>query len=252
MKRILAYLFVLLQTVAAWAGGDEHLTAGNNAYRDGKFDLAVKEYETALESGQVSWPAFYNLGNAYYKTGNLARAILNYEKALRLNPAHPDVRHNLSLSNLQIEDKRPDYTDTGLMGIWNSIERKFTVDGWAWISIVFTFLVFFTVVGIYSVRNGMLKRLLFASVFVWIFCSLMAIVFAQSQYAAFRKKEGIIMELALNVSSEPKTSSTALFVLHSGSKVEVLDASGDWLKIKYDPQKIGWVPKASLEMIALQ
>jgi tetratricopeptide (TPR) repeat protein len=249
MKRLVLFFLVQCAVLMAAASPAEDLKAGNDAYRDGKFGQAVVLYEKVVSSGEISWTVFFNLGNAYYKNGQLSKAILNYEKALRLNPTQEDARFNLKLANQQITDRRPDYADTGLMGIWNSVVRTFTVDGWAWVSIGLFSLIFIFLVLVYVVPNGTMKRILFGFTFLWLVLGGFALVFAQDLYSAFYKKDGVIMADAVNIGSEPKENSTPLFVLHSGTKVAVLDESGDFYKVQFDPEKIGWIPKADIAMI---
>jgi len=249
MKRLIVLLSIYCAALTVYASPADDLAAGNAAYAEGKFQEAVVMYEKVLDSGEFSWAVFYNLGNSYYKTGQISRAILNYEKALRLNPAQEDARFNLQLVNQLITDRRPDYAETGLMGIWNGIQRTFTVDGWAWISIGFFALIFLSYVLLYIVRIAAVKRILFAFSFLWLFLGAWAVIFAQDQYSAYYKNEGIIMADEITVGSEPKQNSTTLFILHSGTKVDILGESGDWYNVRFDPEKIGWMPKADLERI---
>src|SRR5512141_3017076 len=77
---------------------EQRFEPGNEAYQQGKMSDALAIYESILRNGYVSGPLYYNLGNAYYRAGNIPRAILNYERALRFMPGDDDLRHNLQLA----------------------------------------------------------------------------------------------------------------------------------------------------------
>src|SRR5512141_279622 len=77
---------------------EQRFEQGNEAYQQGKMSEAVEIYESILRNGYLSGPLYYNLGNAYYRAGNIPRAILNYERALRLMPGDEDLHHNLQLA----------------------------------------------------------------------------------------------------------------------------------------------------------
>ena len=68
--------------------GDQEtvLQNANQAFHDGRFQEAIDNYTTLLESGRSNAALFYDLGNAWFRLGNLGKAILNYERALALDP----------------------------------------------------------------------------------------------------------------------------------------------------------------------
>ncbi|MBL0073070.1 MAG: tetratricopeptide repeat protein [Bacteroidetes bacterium] len=83
----------------------EIFAAANKLYMDEKFDKAIEKYEQLVTMKKVSADVYFNLGNAYYKTGNFASSILNYERAQRLSPSDPDIEYNLRMANLSTIDK---------------------------------------------------------------------------------------------------------------------------------------------------
>ena len=84
---------------------DSLWTAGVQAYTDGKFADASTAWTSIEESGQKSAKLYYNLGNAWFKQGNYPKAILNYERALRLDPSYSDARYNLEFTGNFVQDK---------------------------------------------------------------------------------------------------------------------------------------------------
>src|SRR5207249_9673837 len=82
-------------TSSAFAQSDAQFTKANQEFAEGHFKEAISGYEALIRSGQWSANVFYDLGNAYFRTGNFGRAILNYERALALERHHPEATANL-------------------------------------------------------------------------------------------------------------------------------------------------------------
>lgn len=246
MRKITATGFFLLLSIIVHAQPADLFNEGVAAYRDGKFEEATGKFEAILATGTYSPALFYNLGNCCYKSGDLAGAILNYEKAVKLSPDDMDIRANLRLANMQIADRRTDFSDKGLVGMWNRLRYLFTTDGWAWASIVFFMAMFVSFTSVYMIKQQVLKKILFLATFMWFTAGVFAVILAQSRYSAFHKREAIIMDDQVSIGSEPKTDAVVLFVLNSGSKVEILRESGGWAEVKYDPEKSGWVEMSNL------
>ena len=90
---------VVLSMAAGSATGQEEIVArGNQAYEAGEYGTAVEAYEAVNSAGFTSAGLEFNLGNAYFKTGDLARSILHWERALSLSPGDADTRANLELA----------------------------------------------------------------------------------------------------------------------------------------------------------
>ncbi|MDE5979645.1 MAG: tetratricopeptide repeat protein, partial [Muribaculaceae bacterium] len=93
---------------AAIISGEVLAQQADSAYSADNFVMAEALYLKALEAGGSSSTLFYNLGNAYYRQGNLGKAIVNYERALKLDPTNADARANLEFVNSKITDKQID------------------------------------------------------------------------------------------------------------------------------------------------
>ena len=107
MKRMIIYtisLFVAL-SVSASPTSTERWEMGNKAYIEGNYDKAIDEYQAILEGGEYSMKLYYNLANAYFKTGAIGKSILYYNKALRIAPSQEDIRHNLAIAEAQTKER---------------------------------------------------------------------------------------------------------------------------------------------------
>src|SRR5947207_8356462 len=83
---------------SAFAQSETDFTKANQDYVQGNFKEAISRYETLVSSGQWSANLFYDLGNAYFRTSDFGRAILNYERALALERHHPEATANLQMA----------------------------------------------------------------------------------------------------------------------------------------------------------
>src|SRR5438270_11889260 len=95
-----------MSILAMWAGvaslafaqASEQFVKANQEFAGGEFKAAIEDYESVVRAGQDAPNLFYNLGNAYFRTKDFGHAILNYERALALDPHHPEAHANLRIA----------------------------------------------------------------------------------------------------------------------------------------------------------
>src|SRR5947209_1495493 len=124
---------VICTFVAASAFGQTDFAKANQEYAQGHFKEAIAGYETLVRSGPLSANLFYDLGNAYFRTGDFGRAILSYERALALEQHHPEAAANLQIARdearaLEMQQSWPErylqfanvnqYSATAAVGFW--------------------------------------------------------------------------------------------------------------------------------------
>ncbi len=222
----------------------------NELYKKAEYQSAIEKYELVLKSNFVSGELYYNLGNAYFKTNQIPMAILCYERAKKLMPGDEDVEFNLSIANLKIVDKIEVMPRLFFYRWIDSIMNLFSFEGWAItgiISIVFAMLFFV----LFRITEGAgARKLFFYSGLVLIVFTVKAFWIANVQYnAAIGETTAIIFTPTVNVKSSPVANGTNLFVLHEGTKVELLDKVGEWSKIKLSDGNQGWVESNSFVVI---
>lgn len=248
----LRYLFIIVLFwgfSSVWGNNKEVFEQANEAYKNEKYVEAQDLYLQIIENGQVSWALFYNLGNTFYRLNDMPKAILYYEKARKLNPSETDILENLKIAKNNIEDKSSTFSDSDILSFFNKIIYAAHSNTWAILSLVSLFAMAFLIIGTYLLNKVSIKRafLLFALAFLAL--SIIMYAFSQIQKSEFTKSEAIIMESSVTITSEPKENATNLFILHAGSKVEIIETNQDWVKIKYDNDKSGWMHSNQLEII---
>jgi len=214
----------------------------NEAYKTAKYEEAIMLYKQVLANDYESSELYYNLGNAYYKTKDLTNAILYYQKALRLNPTNEEIKFNLRLANLRIIDKIEPLPELFFTQWWNSLIYAKSTDGWGWMSIESLFLCFLLAVGFMLTDSLMLKKLAFYVGILSLIVSVLCFVLGKQQKdELINQNKAIVFAQSLTVRSSPDEKGTQLFVIHEGTKVEMLETVGEWTKIKIVNGNTGWV-----------
>lgn len=230
---------------------DSLWTAGVQAYTDGKFSDASAAWTSIEESGQKSAKLYYNLGNAWFKQGNYPKAILNYERALRLDPSYSDARYNLEFTSNFVQDKIEPVPEF----ILKSVARKvcYVMGSNAWAVIFLVLLAAALVMGLLFLLGSSVgkRRAGFYCGIVLLLLSAGALSFSIWQKSDSVKTDtAIVMSPVSSVKSSPSSgSSKDLFVIHEGTKVTILDEVGTWKNIALADGRQGWITSNELEVI---
>lgn len=230
---------------------DSLWTAGVQAYTDGKFADASTAWTSIEESGRKSAKLYYNLGNAWFKQGNYPKAILNYERALRLDPSYSDARYNLEFTGNFVQDKIEPVPEF----ILKSVARKvcYVMSSNVWAVIFLVLLAAALMMGLLFLLGSSVgkRRAGFYCGIVLLLLSAGALSFSAWQKSDSVKTDtAIVMSPVSSVKSSPSSgSSKDLFVIHEGTKVTILDEVGSWKNISLADGRQGWLPAADLEVI---
>lgn len=222
----------------------------NQLYRDAQYDKAARLYEQVLKNGYESPALYYNLGNCYFKLHNLPPAILSYERARRLAPHDDDISYNLRLANLRVVDKIEPVPQLFFVEWWIAFIGLFSSDGWALTVIVCAWCAVIGGALFFIFRSPVAQRIAFAWALVSVICCAACVTGLVQQV----KREGndraaIVFAPSAPVKSAPDNQSTDLFVLHEGVKVELMDAVGEWKKIRLPDGKVGWLAGEAIQVI---
>ncbi len=224
------------------------------AYRQNSFAESIKLYESEIgKNKQIkkeSPELYYNLGNAYFRDNQIAKAILNYERALLLDPGDSDIRHNLRFAKTRIEDKI-DSADSFFINQWiRNIQNLHTANTWATISIIL-FLALIIAVGVYMISTQItIRKISFYSGIVLLSMMIIANTFAFKQKdKVVNRTTGIVMSASVSIYTSPDAHSQELFRLHEGAKVRIKREEGNWFEIVIANGSVGWLQKKDIEKI---
>lgn len=229
---------------------EELMQIGNENYKNENYSEAIESYSKILNQGFESAALYFNIGNSYFKTGQIGRAILNYERALKMNPGDEDIQFNLRLAKTRTIDNIKEVPQLFIIDWWNLLISMFSVSGWALVLLVF-YLLLLMFIALYFLSNNInLQRL---SIYGGIVSSVFLLIFAIVLFASYHREVsfdyGILVANSANVKVSPTEDSSDSFIIHEGIKFELQDQLDNWAKIKLADGKVGWLQVNSFEKI---
>lgn len=223
----------------------------DSAYAAADYATAIHIYEHLIHTQGEAAAVYYNLGGAYYKAGDIARSILNYERALLIDPSNEDILFNLELARSKAVDKNAIVTELFFVRWWKQFSAILSADGWAKCGIIcFIMLILCLSLFIFS-KKSKTKKIIFIFALLSAICTIVANVMAANQKEKMVQRENaIIMEPSVTIRSTPSVTGTELFILHEGKKVKIKDDSmKEWKEIEIEDGNIGWLPASAIERI---
>jgi hypothetical protein len=247
----LAFYALALLVPGAASVQVEFYQEGNRLYQEGDFEGALSSYLRVVEAGLESGEVYYNIGNTYFKTGDLARAILHYERARRLLPGDEDVRANLALArSLTADEIEP-------------LPRFWVLDAWSWWvgllpgSLLLVLVALAYVAGMAGVIVLVMKR--GTPTALWGgrmalgaggVLLVLGLNLAIRELGLGQSEEAVIMVPQVEVLSAPVDDETlTIFTVHEGTKVRVDRRAEAWAEVVLEDGKVGWVRVEVLETI---
>ena len=258
----------------AWAEAAETpaqlFERANAAYEAGNYAAAVDDYERAAASGVTAPDLFYNLGNAYFKQGDLGRAVLWFERARRLAPRDDDVRENLDLTRSLLRDQEllaasPRWRSALLA--WH--RDTTTAESVAVASILFTLVCALGICFVFRDSETLSRVYRRVSILspgrllgldkaqdlglAMAFVLLLTGAFAYSAFSKVRAEDarstGVVLAEEASVFSGPSPNASVQFKVHEGTLVSVRDERAGWLRVELPGDLSGWIQEPSLARI---
>lgn len=257
MKHLLAFFALIVATFSASAANIA--AEADSAYNKEDYPQAVHLYNQILSEQGRSAEVYYNLGNAWYRRGNTAQAILAYERALRVNPAHADARANLDFVNSRLEDK-PEDNNSVISRIHLAVVTSASANTWAWIAVISFILVCAAAALYIFTSNVNLRKIGFFGGFLLLitFCYLL-VVAINAANRINDHSEAIVTAQSTLLNSMPRQpkQTEKVVVLHQGTKVEIIDSvatpddpvSPRWYNVRINSSAEAWLRASDVERI---
>lgn len=248
LRTIVLCLTLALPTLTIAQASDAHLA--DELYRQADYPAAIEAYENLLADGWESADLHYNLGNAYYRNGQNAKAILNYERALRLRPSMHDAKENLALANSHTADRITPLPQLFLVRWYNALLTHTSPLFWRILWLCLLALLGAAVVGFRLGGSATFRKTTFLAgiIIILLWAAASVLLFASTAHSRTHN-DAIVMEPAVAVKSSPEQQSTDKLILHDGTKVSLLDELTGWSKIRLADGTTGWCPTESIERI---
>ena len=222
----------------------------NELYNRANYIEAINNYKEIIKNDFHSAELYYNLGNAYYRLDSIASSVYYYEKALQLNPNDREIIDNLALVNKTLVDEIDPITTPLIESILKSLSNIFYFETWAYISIFFSFLIVALFLSYYFANSSRIKRLTFVLLCISSILMLASLINGNKGYDNYVNNEyAIIYSYETDLKTEPNFRSETLFMLHEGTKVQVIENYNNWIKVRLVNGQIGYIQLIDVKIL---
>lgn len=250
MRRVFTLLIVGLLLVDQLGAQQEQFERANSAYSDGDFEVSIELYNEILSDGNESSDLYLNLGNAYLKSGELGKAILNYEKGLKIDDAHQVLAQNLKYANKQVTTPITAIPDFFLSRYWQGLVSSFGSTGWAAIQIIL-FMLIAIATGTWLLGKQLkIKKLAFFSLILSILILLISFLAGSQAYSSEQNaSHAVVLSDSAKLLTGASSQSELILDLSEGTKVKLIDRIDDYYKVQLIDKEIGWISINEIEAI---
>jgi len=224
---------------------------GNRLYQEGDFAGAIASYGSVLEGGFESAALYFNLGNAHFRLGEIGSAVLNYERAVRLDPGNDDIRANLSLVNQRLRDRiepLPRFWLLSAFDWWMGLIPRGVLE----VLVAAGYLILGGALVLIVLRRPVgwrapLRRCAYAAAVATLILGATLLI---RETGLGRPEEAVVMAVEVSVLNAPsEDAGLTLFTLHEGTKVRIDRRTGEWAEVVLADGKVGWLPLELLGVI---
>lgn len=247
MNRCLLYL-LLLGSLFSQQSLDSLFKAGNQYYESGDYEKALSIYSHLSETvNQVD--VFYNMGNAYYRLGNLGESIWAWEKGQKISPRHKDIIYNLTIANSKVKDRIEPPEGFLLLNLYRAFIEKNTIS--ALIGLGSLIILLFSIVyGVGILRPGWESRLTPIKILLLVIIFTIHGLALDRYWKLSEIKAGIVLNSRVDVRSAPiKHPKNVIFRIHEGVKVEITQTQPGWIEIILLDGKKGWLNSSAIKSL---
>ena len=241
--------FIFIHKIVA-ADAQQVFKEANAAYAAANYSLAVEKYEAILNEKVFSKELYYNLANSYYRLNKTGKAVLNYERALRLAPADGDIKNNLSIAKSRIVEDIEPISNVFIVRWWRILRGGMSADSWSVWGIMFLW------VGIAGIAlwllstERLMKKRGFLTGVVLIPLSILPFLLARdAQLESNIDYMGVITVTESTFRASPDVNAAPVAVLHEGIKIQILDKIAQLIKVRLPNGEEGWIEEGTIERI---
>ena len=243
---------VFLATAQSSLAEPSSVATANQLYENGRFAESAQLYEQLIAQEMASSAIHYNLGNAYYQQGDLGKAILNYNRALALDPRDADIKANLALARAQVVDQFGIEVEDDIFAIYTTaVSNNLTLNQTAVLALIFWFVFATAVIAVRQMEAGKLRNYLKVGTAVaGVLFFIATFSLGSRLYEQANTEPAVIVAPEVNITSGPGDQYATQFTLHSGAEVELLGERANWAKLALPGgETTGWLPAEAIEAI---
>lgn len=249
MKRLTLLIIIAISAFSITHSQTADWQRAEQLYADKQYAAAAELYASMFQYGE-SADLYYNYANALYKSNQIGLAILNYERALRLDPANEDIKFNLDFVNRMKTDKIEPLERFFLTEWLDSLAQKLTSNQWAYASIIgFVSMLVLALLYLFGRKVWLRKTAFFSALFLLLFSLFTMTNAFKIKGLVENNPAAIVLSGSVSVKSSPDASGTEVFVIHEGTKVNVMSTLGEWSEVRLADGNIGWLQSTEIEKI---
>ena len=249
MKRLSLLFIIVLSALSIVHSQTDDWQRAEQLYADKQYAAAADLYESMFQYGE-SADLYYNYANALYKSNQIGLAILNYERALRLDPANEDIKFNLDFVNRMKTDKIEPIERFFLTEWLDSLALMLTSNQWAYASIIgFVSMLVLALLYLFGRKVWLRKTAFFSALFLLLFSVFTMVNAFKIKSLVENNPAAIVLSGSVSVKSSPDDSGTEVFVIHEGTKVNVVSTLGEWSEVRLADGNMGWLQTMTIEKI---
>ncbi len=244
---IAAILLVVTGVLSAQSDNIERQSQASTAYLAGDYETSQILYETIIQDGFRDFRIYFNLGNAYYESGDLGRALLNYRRAQEISPRDIDLGNNLARVRTERNDLQGD--ETGFteslaaltIGVLNLAELS--------VLTLFIWIIWFVLLGAAIFKTVWLYNLRIPLIFVGIALLIGLCLLAGRLDTSRRHPPAVVTNEVITVHSGPGETYLELYQLHAAAEIYVWQMKDGWIQFALADGRLGWLPSSAVMII---
>jgi len=214
----------------------------NRLYEQGKFADAATSYQQLIAAGHTSATVYYNLGNAWFKAGQLGRSVAAYRRAQELSPRDPNIRFNLDFARRQVAG-----SNAPAPGVWQRVLGQLTLNEWTVLAAI-AFWLSFALLILREWKPAWRRNLRSYTIAAASLATLVIAMLAIAVYQSGAVREAVVVTQEAVVRYGPLEDSRVHFQLRNGAEVEIVgrkeNGSTDaWLQVRDGSNRIGWLKR---------
>jgi hypothetical protein len=228
------------------------ISVANQLYESGRYQEAAQVYEQLLSQGTENSSLYFNLGNTYLVQGDHGRAILNYQRAARLDPRDPDIKANLAIARARSTSEFTAEAINPVQSLASFSSSWMTLNELGITALAIWFTLGLLIFAYRQLKPGKLRRLLqYGLVLATLFFVTSSLSLGSRLYIERTTPEAVIVADVVTLKSDPGEEYATEIQLFSGTEVKLLGTEGSWARLSgYNEAIDGWIPLSSIETVS--
>ncbi len=245
-----SFLFIVIVAVlqVGVAQQKEILQEALTLTKTGDNEKAIETFESLGEHGSAD--IYYNLGRLYQENNNIAKAALNYERALRLDSGHEQAYNNLSIIREETDFDIIPVEEMFLVRWWKGLAGLMSANLWMILSLI---VAGGLIAALYywwiADRPDWKKKAFFATLGLPIMLLVILALGNTSKTLSTSTEYAIVMKADYDMHEGADDRSPIVKDIEAGTKVKIVDQIDEWIKVVTADTEIGWLKESEVVRI---